>query len=150
MTGWRIGWLAASPQLGSVVENLIQYSSSGTPTFTQRAATVALTDGEEFLASQVERARRGRDVICNALRSTGRVRLAEPDGGFYVFFAVEGEDDTRALALRLIDEAGVGLAPGAAFGAPGAAFLRLCFARDPKVLEEAARRLADWLRRRAA
>jgi len=148
MTGWRVGWLAAGPRLGGVIENLIQYSSSGTPTFTQRAATVALTDGEPFLAAQVERARHGRDVICTALRSTGRVRFAEPDGGFYVFFAVDGEDDTRALALRLIDEAGVGLAPGAAFGGPGASFLRLCFARDPKVLEEAARRLADWLGRR--
>src|SRR5262249_7804487 len=115
---------------------------------TQRAATVALTNGEPVVATQVERARQGRDIICNALRSTGRVRFAEPEGGFYVFFSVEGEDDTRALALRLIDEARVGWARGAAFGAPGASFLRLCFARDAKVLEEAARRLVDWLQRR--
>jgi aspartate/methionine/tyrosine aminotransferase len=147
MTGWRIGWLSAAAALAPVIENMIQYSSSGTPTFTQRAAAVALRDGEEFLAAQIARARHGRAVISEALRSTGRVRFAEPDGGFYVFFAVDGETDTQALALRLIDEAGVGLAPGAAFGEPGDRFMRLCIARDPQRLEEAAGRLLTWLRR---
>jgi aspartate/methionine/tyrosine aminotransferase len=147
MTGWRIGWMSATPALGGVIENLVQYTSSGTPTFTQRAATVALDEGEEFLAAQVRRARHGRTIVMDALASTGRVRFAVPDGGFYLFFAVEGEDDSRKLALRLVDEARVGLAPGAAFGAPGAAFLRLCFARDPERLAEAAARLVTWLRR---
>jgi aspartate/methionine/tyrosine aminotransferase len=147
MTGWRIGWLSAAPSLGPVIENLIQYSSSGTPAFTQRAATVALDQGEEFLAHQVDRARRGRAVVCEGLRASARVRFAEPDGGFYVFFAIDGENDTRALALRLIDEAGVGLAPGAAFGDAGANYLRLCFARDEATLEKAVNRLADWLKR---
>jgi aspartate/methionine/tyrosine aminotransferase len=145
MTGWRAGWLSADPTLAPVIENLIQYSSSGTPTFTQRAAAVALRDGGEFLAAQVERARQGRAIVCEALRATGRVRFAEPDGGFYVFFAIDGEDDTQALALRLIDEAAIGLAPGAAFGRPGAPFLRLCIARDPARLAEASRRLVNWL-----
>ena len=74
-------------------------------------------------------------------------RFAMPDGGFYVFFEVEGESDSRSLALRLVDEAGIGLAPGVAFGDPGASFMRLCFARDPIQLEEAASRLTRWLRR---
>jgi aspartate/methionine/tyrosine aminotransferase len=149
MTGWRVGWLSAHPSLTPVVENLIQYSSSGTPTFTQRAAVVALRDGADFLAGQVERARQGRAIVCEALRSAGRVRFAEPDGGFYVFFAIDGEEDTRALARRLIDEAGIGLAPGTAFGGPGALFMRLCIARDPARLAEASRRLVDWLNRRS-
>ncbi len=147
MTGWRMGWLSADPSLAGVIENLIQYSSSGTPTFTQRAGVAALGDGEPFLAEQIARARHGRAVIGDALRATGRVRFAEPDGGFYVFFAVDGEPDSQRLALRLIDEAGIGLAPGAAFGEPGAAFMRLCIARDPHRLDEAAERLAKWLRR---
>jgi aspartate/methionine/tyrosine aminotransferase len=147
MTGWRIGWLSAPPALAPTIENLIQYSSSGTPAFTQRAALAALRDGEDFLALQVARARHGRDIVCNALRATGRVRFAEPDGAFYLFFAVDGEADSRALALRLVDEAGVGLAPGAAFGGPGAPFMRLCFARDPAQLSEAGERLAQWLRK---
>ena len=147
MTGWRVGWLSAPPALGPVIENLIQYSSSGTPAFTQRAATTAIRGGDDFLALQVERARLGRDIVCDALRASPRVRFAEPDGSFYVFFTIDGEDDTRALALRLVDEARVGLAPGAAFGGPGSRFMRLCFARDAGQIREASRRLSGWLQR---
>ena len=148
MTGWRIGWLSAPPSLGQTIENLIQYSTSGVAAFMQRAATVALDDGDDFLAMQVERARTGREIVCGGLGATGRVRFAEPAGAFYLFFAVEGETDTRKLGLRLVDEANVGLAPGAAFGDAGAGFMRLCFARDAAQLREATQRLADWLGRR--
>jgi aspartate/methionine/tyrosine aminotransferase len=75
------------------------------------------------------------------------VRFAEPAGAFYLFFSVDGEDDTRRLALRLVDEAGVGLAPGAAFDEAGARFLRLCFLRSADQLEEATSRLVRWLER---
>ncbi len=146
MTGWRIGWLSAPPALGGTIENLVQYSTSGVATFMQRAATVALDDGDAFLRFQVERAHRGRDIVCNGLAATGRVRFAEPAGAFYLYFAVEGESDTRRLALRLVDEANVGVAPGVAFGDAGAGYLRLCFARDAGQLREATERLADWIK----
>ena len=63
-------------------------------------------------------------------------------GAFYLFFAVEGETDTRRLVMRLIDEANVGMAPGTAFGAGGEQFLRLCFARNAEQLEAAVSRAA--------
>ena len=94
------------------------------------------------------RARAGRDILVEGLRATGRVRFAEPEGAFYLFFSVDGESDTRSLALRLIDEANVGLAPGAAFGAAGQGFLRLCFLRDAGQLRAATERLAAWVARR--
>ncbi len=147
MTGWRIGWLSAPPVLGQAIENLIQYSTSGVAAFMQRAATVALDEGDEFLRFQVERAHAGRDIVCGGLAATGRVRFAEPAGAFYLFFAVEGESDTRSLALRLVDEANVGVAPGASFGDAGAGFLRLCFARNADQLREATERLAAWITR---
>jgi aspartate/methionine/tyrosine aminotransferase len=147
MTGWRIGWIAAHPSLGQVIENLIQYATSGVAAFMQRAAVVALERGEGFVAHQIARARRGRDIMCRALAATGRCRFAVPTGAFYLLFAVDGETDTRGLALRLIDEAGVGLAPGTAFGAGGEGFLRLCFARNAEQLETAGRRLTAALSR---
>jgi aspartate/methionine/tyrosine aminotransferase len=145
MTGWRVGWIMAHPTLGQVIENLIQYATSGVAHFMQRAACAALERGESFAAHQIARARAGRDIVCDALASTGRCRFARPSGAFYLFFAVDGETDTRRLALRLIDEAGVGLAPGSAFGAGGEGFLRLCFARSAADLETASQRLVSAL-----
>jgi aspartate/methionine/tyrosine aminotransferase len=145
MTGWRIGWLEAPSALGSTIENLIQYSTSGVATFLQRAALVALEQGESFVAHQIARARRGREIVCGGLASTGRVDLPAPPGAFYAFLKVPGVTDSRALALRLIDEANVGLAPGTAFGEGGEAYLRLCFARKADDLEDAVRRLAPVL-----
>ncbi len=146
MTGWRIGWVEAHPSLGQVIENLIQASTSGVAVFLQRAAVVALEEGEEFVAAQIERARRGREIVSAALRATGRVIESPPDGAFYSFFSVEGENDSRALAFRMIDEIGVGPAPGTAFGPGGEAFVRLCFSRSPDSLCEAASRIANWLK----
>ena len=145
MTGFRVGWLEAPPELGEAIENLVQFTTSGVPVFTQRAAAAALNEGEAFLASQIERCRRSRDILCSSLAATGRVRFFEPEAAFYLFCAVDGFDDSRALALRLVDEAGVGVAPGVAFGAGGEGRLRLCFAREPSQIEEASRRLVRWL-----
>jgi aspartate/methionine/tyrosine aminotransferase len=145
MTGWRIGWLEAPPALGPVIENLVQYSTSGVAAFLQRGAVAALTEGEAFVAEQIARARRGRDVICSGLQATGVVDLPCPPGAFYAYFRVRGVADTRRLAMRLVDEANVGLAPGTAFGDGGSAHLRLCFARRLEDLEEAVARLKPAL-----
>jgi aspartate/methionine/tyrosine aminotransferase len=147
MTGWRIGWLEAPPALGPVIENLIQYSTSGVPVPSQRAATAAISRGEPFLAESVARLRRCRDIMVEGLLATGRVELAVPRGAFYLFPKILGESDARSAAFRLIDEAGVGAAPGAAFGPGGEGRLRLCFARSPELVTEATRRLQAWLTR---
>jgi len=145
MTGWRIGWISAPPVIAQVIENLIQYSTSGVAEFAQRAAIVALEQGEEFLSHQVGRASKGREILCDALLETGRVHFAKPDGAFYLFFGVEGETDSVQLSQKLVDEAGIGLAPGSAFGAGGDGFMRLCFARSGDSIQEATDRLVSWL-----
>jgi aspartate/methionine/tyrosine aminotransferase len=147
MTGWRIGWVSAPPALGQVLENLVQYSTSGVAAFMQRGAVAALDEGEPFIVEQVERARAGRDIVCRALEATGRVRMTWPDGAFYLFFAIDGEPDTSRLGLRLVDEANIGLAPGDSFGEAGIGFMRLCFQRSASDMEEASRRLVAWLQR---
>jgi aspartate/methionine/tyrosine aminotransferase len=147
MTGWRVGWIVAHPSLGQVIENLIQYSTSGVAQFMQRAAVTAIERGEGFVQHLIDRARRGRDIACDGLRATGRCRFVPPAGAFYLFFTVDGETDTRRLVMRLIDEANVGMAPGTAFGAGGERFLRLCFARNAEQLEAAVGRVAGVLSR---
>ncbi|MDN2565873.1 pyridoxal phosphate-dependent aminotransferase [Aquibium sp. A9E412] len=145
MTGWRVGWLEVHPALQQVFENLVQYATSGVAAFMQRGAVAALDEGDGFVDAQVARAGEGRDRVCAILQATGRVRLAPPAGAFYLFFSIDGVADTRAAALRIVDETGVGLAPGTAFGPGGEACFRLCFNRRIDQLEAAAHRLAAWL-----
>lgn len=145
MTGWRVGWLEAPAELGDVVENLIQYSTSGVAAFMQRAAITALEEGEDFIVAQVSEARKARAVLNERLERSNRVRFAPPEGAFYLFFSIDGEPETRRLGLRLVDEANIGLAPGTAFGPGGEGYLRFCFARKADEVAEAARRLTSWL-----
>ena len=148
MTGWRVGWLQAHPSLGQVFENLIQYSTSGVAQFMQRGAVAALEEGDAFLASQVERARQARDIVCKVLAETGRVRAMPPQGAFYLYFSVDGMKDSLAACFDIIDKANVGLAPGTAFGTGGEEWFRLCFHRRLDHVQTAAERLAEWIRSR--
>lgn len=141
MTGWRLGWLTAPPSLGPVCENLMQFSTTGVATFLQAGAAAAVAHGEEQLAKMVDLSRQGERIVSEVLTGLPRVRYAPPAGAFYAFFAVEGEPDSHALAVRLIEEAGVGLAPGRAFGEGGEGYLRLCFASSAGRVSEAMERL---------
>ncbi|SHL56406.1 pyridoxal phosphate-dependent aminotransferase [Roseibium suaedae] len=145
MTGWRVGWLSAPAELGQVIENLIQYTTSGVAVFSQRGALTGLTKGREFLEEQIARAREGRRITVDGLSAHQRIRFAAPEGAFYFFFGVDGISDTRQLALDLVRETGVGLAPGSAFGAAGEGFLRLCFARRQDHLSDVVGRIVDWV-----
>jgi len=147
MTGWRIGWLRSHPSLARTFENLIQYSSSGVAQFLQRGGIAALDDGDAFLASQVKQAQAARDLICRKLGETGRVRFSVPPGAFYLLFSVDGMKDSTKAAFDIVDKAGVGLAPGIAFGKAGEGHLRLCFHRRLDQIEEAGNRLAEWIRK---
>lgn len=146
MTGWRVGWIRTHPALQQVFENLIQYSTSGVAQFMQRGAVAALDEGDDFIVEQVERAHAARDLVCGILGATGKAHFTVPQGAFYLFFTVDGITDSRTAAFDIVDRANVGLAPGTAFGPGGEAFLRLCFHRRLDQLEEAAHRLAKWMK----
>lgn len=147
MTGWRIGWMQAPAEIIPVLEKLVQFNTSGTAVFLQRGGLAALTQGEAFFAEQIERAKAGREIVMRHLGRSNRIRMAAPDGAFYAFFAIDGLTDSMAAALSLVSEAKVGLAPGIAFGESAEGYFRLCFLRSPKPLEEALRRLTEWLER---
>jgi len=146
MTGWRVGWLQAPKAVGHAIERIIQYNTSGTAAFLQQGCAVALDEGEDFVAGQVTQARSNRDLVAAALRQHPQIRFELPRGAFYMFFAIDGMKDSLATTLRIIDEAGVGFAPGGTFGPGGEGFLRMCFLRDPRKLEEAMRRFSKWLK----
>ncbi|AIC25793.1 aspartate aminotransferase protein [Rhizobium etli bv. mimosae str. IE4771] len=148
MTGWRVGWIVAPPEMGQVLENLIQYSTSGVAQFMQKGAVAALDQGDDFVAANIAKAARSRDILCNALIATNRVETLKPDGALYAFLKIDGVTDSRSAAIDIVDKTGVGLAPGTAFGAGGELFLRACFLRDPGQVAIAAERLCDYILKR--
>jgi aspartate/methionine/tyrosine aminotransferase len=146
MTGWRVGWLVAPAQIGQVIENLVQYSNSGVAQFMQRGAVVALNDGDAFVEENIARAAKSRDILCDTLIATNRVQTLKPEGALYAFLKVDGITDSRQAAIDIVERIGVALAPGSAFGPGGEPFLRACFLRNPTQMEEAADRLAGYIK----
>ena len=146
MTGWRLGWLVLPPTLTAAVGKLIEFNTSCAPVFVQRAATAALQRGGEVTPALVRHLRQCRDTLVPLLRALPGVTVAEPLGGMYAFFRLEGQDDCLAVAKRLVREAGLGLAPGSAFSPEAAGWLRWCFAsQDTTRLVAGVERLRGWL-----
>jgi aspartate/methionine/tyrosine aminotransferase len=148
MTGWRLGWLVLPPALVAAMGKLIEFNTLCAPVFVQRGGIAALAHAQDITPALVRRLRTCRDTLVPLLQALPGVEVALPRGGMYAFFRLPGHDDCLALAKRLVREAGLGLAPGCAFGPEAAGWLRWCFAsRDPQRLREGVRRLSDWLAR---
>lgn len=145
MTGWRVGWIVAPPAIGQVLENLVQYATSGVAQFMQRGAVRALDEGDAFVDANLAKAAQSRDLLCDALIATNRVETLKPEGAIYTFLKIDGVTDSRAAAIDIVDKTGVGLAPGTAFGEGGSLFMRACFLRDPAQVAEAASRLENYI-----
>jgi len=146
MTGWRLGWLVLPRGHLDAVGKLIEFNTSCAPVFVQRGALAALDIAPSFVPALVQRLRTCRDRLVAGLARLPGVEVASPSGGMYAFFRIEGENDSLALAKRLVESHGLGLAPGAAFGAEGEGWLRWCFAsRDAQRLDAGVARLASAL-----
>ena len=147
MTGWRLGWLVVPPALIDAVGKLIEFNTSCAPVFVQRAGLAALAQADAFVPGLIERLKTCRDTLVPALAAVPGVQLANPSGGMYAFFRVDGENDSLAFAKRLVGDVGLGLAPGAAFGDEAEGWLRWCFAsRDPRRLLDGVARLKQAIR----
>jgi aspartate/methionine/tyrosine aminotransferase len=147
MTGWRLGWLVAPPALMEALAKLNEYNISSAPTFVQHAGVAALDEGDAFIAETAARFCALRDLSAAALNAVPGMTAPVPQGAMYSFFRVEGLADSLAVAKRMLVEARVGLAPGAAFGPGGEGHFRLCFAQRRETLEAALERICGFLRR---
>ena len=148
MTGWRLGWIVAPPALMPDLGKLIEYNTSCSPVFVQRAGVAALRDGEPTVVHTLERFRAARALLVDELASIDGVEAALPSGAMYVFFRVAGVTDSLAFCKRLVREARLGLAPGSAFGPEGEGFVRWCFASSHERLLDGVQRLRGFLARR--
>ncbi len=145
MPGWRLGWLVVPPSLSADLGKLIEYNTSCAPVFVQRAGIAAIRDGEPVIRRTLERFRRARDFLVRELNAIDGVQAATPSGTLYAFFRVEGVTDSLAFCKRLVRDAGLGLAPGSAFGPEGEGFVRWCFASGEERLAQGIERLRSVL-----
>ncbi|GBQ66664.1 aspartate/tyrosine/aromatic aminotransferase [Ameyamaea chiangmaiensis NBRC 103196] len=145
MTGWRLGWLTVPHGLGPVLASMNEFVMSCAPGFVQEAGIVALRDGEPFVQGIVGHYREARDYVADRLGAVPGLSVPRAEGGMYAFFRVEGCRDSLTLARNLVHRAGVGLAPGRAFGREGEGYMRLCFAVGRERLEQACARIETYL-----
>jgi aspartate aminotransferase len=147
MTGWRLGWMVAPTAVMADLAALLEYNVSCAPEFSQRAGAIALQQGEPYVQQLRATLADTKARLCAALRKLPGLEVPQADGAMYVFLRVAGENDSVRLAKRLIEEVGLGLAPGRAFGPEGEGWLRWCYAADWQKTESGIERLARFLSR---
>ena len=150
MSGWRIGYAAGPLPLIQAMTSLQGQSTTNACTISQAAAREALAGDQSCVRTMCTEFKRRHDAFFAGVRNLPGVRCLPAAGTFYLFPNVEAAMRTKraatdvALCERLIDDAGIALVPGSAFGAPG--HLRLSFAASMSTLDAALARLAAFLR----
>ena len=149
MTGWRLGWMQIPTELMQGLGKLIEYNTSCAPVFIQRAGVVAIEQGEKIIAHTQARYTAARDFLVSRLsqpcfREAGLI-VPTAQAAMYIFFKIQGLTDSLALCKSLVSEAGLGLAPGSAFGPEGEGAIRWCFASSLEKLELGSQRLQNFL-----
>jgi aspartate/methionine/tyrosine aminotransferase len=148
MCGWRLGFAVAPLPIAQRFETLMINTSSCAAAFTQMAAIEALDSPESQAAVErmVAEFERRRDLVVDSLNTMPGVRCQRPEGSFYAFPNIERTGlNERALAAALLEEAGVAVLPGTAFGEGGAGFLRLAYTQHEADLRKGLQRIGDYL-----
>jgi aspartate/methionine/tyrosine aminotransferase len=146
MTGWRLGWITAPKGLKIPLEALVEFNFSCIFAPTQLAGMAALEHGEDFISTSLTRYKASLEVVTQKFETFPRVFFPKPQAAFYAFFSVEGVNDSFTFAEEALLETGVGMAPGLAFGPEGEGYLRICYAADASIIEQAIDRLSLLLR----
>jgi aspartate aminotransferase len=148
MTGWRLGYGVMPAPMAQVIAKLQTNATSCTATFSQLAAVEALRGDQSSVDRMVAEFRRRRDVIVDGLRAIPGFKCVRPKGAFYVFPNIAGTGfSARALADRLLEEAGVACLSGTAFGEFGEGHLRFSYATSMENIEEALKRIRTLLQK---
>ncbi len=158
MTGWRLGYMAAPPAIAKACEKLQGQMTSGITTLSQYAAIAALRADPSKTPEIIEMVstfRERRDMVLDLLQSIPGMKTNQPKGAFYIFpdihayfgtsFGNTSIRNSKDLCMYLLEEAGVAMVPGDAFGAPGC--IRISYASSRELLEEAVKRMDKALKK---
>ena len=145
MTGWRLGYLCAPKELVTQMHKIHQYAIMCAPTTSQLAAIEALKHGDPDIEMMANEYNRRRKYILDGLRKMG-IDTFEAEGAFYVFprigkFGLSSDD----FCQKLLDEKGVAIVPGNAFGDCGEGYARISYAYSVEHITEALKRMRDFI-----
>ena len=153
MTGWRVGWLIGPRDVVSAATNLQSHATSNVSNVAQAAALAAVTGDLTAVAEMRTAFDRRRKTMHGLLAATPGVTCPEPQGAFYCYPSLQGvigrtlrgktPQSSSELATLALEEVGVAIVPGEAFGTPG--FARLSYALGDAELEEGVKRLSAFL-----
>lgn len=147
MTGWRIGYACANPELLAAMGKVHQYSIMCASTMAQAAALVALEQGAGHVKRMRQEYDRRRHLIVDGFNTLG-LDCFEPRGAFYAFPSIARSGmSSDSFAWRLLEEEEVAVIPGEAFGASGNGFVRAAYAQSYEKIEEALNRIESFMRR---
>lgn len=150
MTGWRLGYLCAPREIVSQIYKIHQYGIMCAPTASQFAAIEAMKNGDEDVLRMTAEYNRRRIMILDAFQKIG-IQCFEPQGAFYVFphIAPPGQSSEQ-FCRRLLDEAGVAIVPGSAFGEGGEGCARISYAYSVSHISQALERIASFMEKEKA
>jgi aspartate aminotransferase len=150
MTGWRLGYAVGSRDAITSITKVLESSSSNTSSISQVAAEAALDGPQDCVSEMVGAYRRRRDLVVDLLREAGLL-INVPTGAFYIMADISPSGlPVREFAIKLLEERGVGVAPGTAFGAQAGEAVRVSLASSDTALREGVGRLAELVHQLSA
>ena len=145
MTGWRVGYACAGPEIIEAIMKVHQYTVMCAPIQGQMGAIEALRSGDGAVEEMREEYNRRRHLMVRGLNRLG-LNCLEPQGAFYTFPSIKGLDmSSDTFAERLLMEEKVALVPGSAFGPSGEGHVRCCYAVSTEEIEEALIRIGRFV-----
>ncbi|RLG31026.1 pyridoxal phosphate-dependent aminotransferase [Methanosarcinales archaeon] len=144
MTGWRLGYMAAPPDIVRAALKLQSHSVSHAASFVQHAGVTALRIDHGSVDSMVAEFRARRDILVDGLKSLG-FNCTTPAGAFYLFLDVTDYGGGDAVAERLLEEAYIAVTPGSAFGPESSGFIRISYAASRERIYDALTRIRDTI-----
>lgn len=142
MTGWRLGYLIMPESMETHIDYLLNNIVSCTASFTQEAGLAALRGQQREVTNMVEELRRRRDFVVKKLNEIPGIACATPSGAFYAFPNVKSfHKSSKDIANYILNDSGVALLDGTAFGKFGEGYLRIAYATDMKNLKEGLSRM---------
>jgi LL-diaminopimelate aminotransferase len=144
MTGWRLGWAAGRAELITALTKVKNYVDTGPFLAVQKAGAVALERSEEFVAPVTRILQRRRDAGVRALVAAG-FPVAVPKAAMYLWVPLPAAVPSGPFARRALEEQGVVVLPGSAFGPAGEGYFRIALTVEPERLEDATARLGRTL-----